>query len=85
MPDVVISPPAVESAPADYTIAGAQTFELLSVQATFDGTSAASPFLPALELVDPGGHVIARAIADSVAAGGVCGGLLVSRGEQGSR
>lgn len=69
MPDIVWSQPQVAPTPSSYVLTGAWDFELLSVQATFDGSGAGSAFLPALQLLDPGGNVMASCVASSVAAG----------------
>lgn len=70
MPDVVWSQPQVAATPSSYKLAGAFDFELLSVLATFDGSAAAATFLPTLQLLDPGGNVIASCTAQGVAAAG---------------
>jgi len=44
----------VASVPLDYPIPGSLELALQSVTATFDGTSAASSYLPALQVIGPG-------------------------------
>lgn len=69
--DAQILAAGTAAAPLDYTVPNAAEFELLVVAGNFDGSGAASPFLPAV-VIESDGHVpIARAITDSaVAAGG---------------
>lgn len=57
-------------APQTYTVSNAELIRPLAINATFDGTSAVSTFVPTVEIVSPGGIVIARVPADGVAAGG---------------
>jgi hypothetical protein len=54
------------AAPLEYITPGAVVFKLKAATAEFDGSGAGSDFLPALELVSDGGHVIARAVAQEV-------------------
>lgn len=71
MADVAIVASAVHSAPTDYTIPGAQELLPKAVSASMDGTAAASTWFPALQVLDPFGHVMFSAVSgDSVAAGG---------------
>ena len=46
------------SLPADHAIPGAQEIMLQMVTATFDGTSAASSFLPCLQVIGPSGLIV---------------------------
>lgn len=59
------------AAPSDYVLPASVEFVLKAVNADFDG-SAATAFLPAVEIVSDSGHVIAECVdpASSVAAGG---------------
>lgn len=60
-----------QSAPAERVTKDAERFTLLAVNATFDGTAAASSFLPCVEVISDAGEVVARCPTDSaVAAGG---------------
>ena len=72
MPDVPIINRATVTAPKDYTLPQSQEILLKAVRAEFDGTSAASAFLPALQLVSNNGDVMWTAVLPSttVAAGG---------------
>jgi hypothetical protein len=71
VPDISILDPAVHAAPKGYLIKGAQEIVLKGVSGTFDGTGAAGPFVPAVQVVDPSGFVVGTYIADSaVVAGG---------------
>ena len=58
MADISIQDPAVHPAPKSYTIAGAQEIILKGVSASFDGSGAASSWVPAVQIVDPSGHVV---------------------------
>lgn len=64
--------PAVTAAPADFTVPNAAEWQLIVVSATYDGTAAATPFLPAVQIIGPGGIVAATYVdpSVSVAAGG---------------
>lgn len=72
MPDVAIVNQNVTATPDDYTVPGAQEIFVKAVRASLDGSGAASSFLPALQLLDPAGHVMWTAVNTSspVAAGG---------------
>lgn len=61
------------SLPADHAIPGAQEMMLQVVTATFDGTSAASSFLPCLQVIGPSGLVVGTFVdqTNPIAAGGV--------------
>ena len=68
---VLRSLPAVTPAPADFVVPNAAEWVLQVVSATFDGTGAAGAYLPAVQIIGPGGDVAAT-FADknvSVAAG----------------
>lgn len=72
MPDVSIVNQSVTAVPDQYTVPGAQAIGVKAVRASIDGSGAASTFLPALQLLDPAGHVMWTAVDTSktVAAGG---------------
>lgn len=72
MADVSIVSSAVANTPQDYTLPGAQEILLVAVGCTVNGTNAAGTFLPALQMLDPAGHVMWTAVNASVpvAAGG---------------
>ena len=71
MADVQILAPSVETAPADLVLPASAEITPRSVRALFDGTSAATPFLPTLVLVSDAGHEAWRIpTAVPVAAGG---------------
>ena len=57
--DVSILDQAVHAAPKQYKITGAQDIVLRSVTATFDGTSAASSWVPVVQIIDPSGFTAA--------------------------
>ena len=59
------------SAPLDYGVQGDQVFTLLAIRAVFDGTAAATSFLPVVQLLSGSGSVMAQTKTDaSVLAGG---------------
>lgn len=58
------------SAPEDYLVSGASSIDLLAARADFDGSGAGSDFLPALQIVDEAGQVVATTFGSTVAAGG---------------
>lgn len=72
MPDVPIVNRTTTAAPKDYTLPQSQEILLKAVRAEFDGTGAATSFLPALQLVSDAGDVMFTAVltSTSVAAGG---------------
>lgn len=71
MADEVIRAQAVQSAPAGYTVPGAQEIIVKSVRALVDGSGAGSAFLAVLQLVAPDGSVVWEAPTDAtIAAGG---------------
>ena len=66
---VQILPGGQSSAPYTYTIPSSTAFGLLAIRATFDGTSAAGPFLPTVQLISDAGVEMAQTFGTSVAAG----------------
>ena len=69
--DVQVPIPGTSDAPFDYQIPQSVEFLLKSVRASFDGSGAAAAFLPAVELIAPGGASSWLVPTDSaVAAGG---------------
>jgi hypothetical protein len=69
---IIKSLPSVEPAPADFDVPNAVDWSVQIISATFDGTGAGGAFLPAVQIVAPGGEV-AFTFADpsvSIAAGG---------------
>lgn len=61
---------AQRAAPLTRITKDSEEFELLAVNATFDGTNAATAYLPCVEVVSDAGLVVARNVAlESVAAG----------------
>lgn len=57
------------AAPQTYDTPGAAVLDLQAVTATFDGTNASGDFLPAVQLLDSSGHVMATTVGGVVAAG----------------
>lgn len=72
MSDVSVVAPQIASAPQDYVVPGAQEILLKAVACKINGSSANSAFLPALQMLDPAGHVMWTSVnaAQPVAAGG---------------
>lgn len=70
MTDVSILDPPVKAAPKAYTIRGAQEVVVKGVTASFDGTSAAGPFVPAVQIIDPAGIVIGTYVLGQTLAAG---------------
>lgn len=70
MADVQILAQGTAAAPLRYTVPGAVEIVLKSAAATFDGTGAASAWLPAVRITSPAGVVQTRAITDSTVAAG---------------
>lgn len=69
--DVTILAAGSEAAPLSYEVPNTQEIVPLTVNATFDGTSATTAFAPTVEIVSDSGIVIARVpTTSSVAAGG---------------
>lgn len=58
------------AAPATYRVPPSQLIRLLAAHATFDGSGAATSWIPALEVVSDSGQTAARGLAATVAAGG---------------
>lgn len=70
MPDASLLSPSVATVPKQYTVTGTQDITLRSVTASFDGTSAAGSFVPALQIVDNTGVTVATfPIGTTLAAG----------------
>lgn len=70
MPDISIHDPSVASAPKAYTITGSLEVVIKSVTGSFDGTSAAGSWVPAVQVVDPSGFVIGTFPAGQTLAAG---------------
>lgn len=66
MPDISIVASQVANAPQDYKLPGAQEILLRAVGCNINGASAAGAFLPALQMLDPAGHVMWTAVNRSV-------------------
>lgn len=54
---VLASLPDVASGNSDYPQAQSAEWQIESVRAIFDGTGAGGPFLPALQIIGPGGKI----------------------------
>lgn len=69
---VLLSVPQLQAAPLDYPVPAAQEIGLQTATATFDGSGAAGQFLPALQIIGPGGIVAGTFVNPNspVAAGG---------------
>jgi hypothetical protein len=71
MADISILDPSVSAAPKAYTVHGAQEIVLKSVTASYDGTGAAGPYVPAVQIIDPSGFVAGTyTLGVTLAAGG---------------
>lgn len=71
MPRDVQITPGVGAAPQSYLVPNATEIIPRAINATFDGTAAASAFLPTVEIVSDGGVVVARCpCSTAVSAGG---------------
>lgn len=72
MADVSIVNEAVASTPEGYKVPGAQEIILKAVGCTINGAGAAGSFLPALQMLDPAGHVMWTSVnvSEAVAVGG---------------
>lgn len=68
--DVAISASAVTAVPQEYTVPDAAQIMPRAVTAIVDGTAAVSSFVPTVEIVAPGGKVVARSITSSTVAAG---------------
>lgn len=77
MTDVAIIASEVAPAPQQYTLPGAQEILLKAVGCQVNGSAASGPFLPALQMLDPAGHVMWTAVNDSLPVA-VGGSVLVS-------
>lgn len=66
---VSINVPRSGAAPEDYEIGGAADFDLLAARAVYDGTGAAGDFLPAFQILNAAGQVMATVFGDTVTAG----------------
>ena len=64
--DAQILAAGTAAAPLTYTVPNAAEFELLAVNANYDGSGAAGDFIPAVVIESDGGVVIARAADPSV-------------------
>lgn len=70
MADVPLVAGGAVDAPLGYVVPGAQEIIPKSITASFDGTSAAGPFIPTLQILAPNGAVLAACpVSTSVAAG----------------
>lgn len=70
MADVTISALGTEAAPLDYTVPGAQEILVKAAFASFDGSSSASAYRPAVRLIAPGNVVVGEWTTDSDVAAG---------------
>src|SRR5215469_811943 len=70
MPDQPLTRDGPVSVPQDYIVPNGGELIPLTVRATLDGTSAASPFYGVVQVVSPSGRVMFSAISASIAAGG---------------
>lgn len=70
MADASILDPSVAAAPKQYAISGTQELLLKSIAATFDGSAAAVPWVPAIQIIDGAGDVTATYPMDSSLAAG---------------
>lgn len=70
MTDTPILYPSVHATPSSYVVAGSQEIILKGVTASFDGSSAAGSYVPAFQVIDPGGNVIGTyTLNETLAAG----------------
>lgn len=58
------------AAPQDFKISGTGEIRPKAIRAVYNGTGAASGFLPVIEIISDGGVIVAQAIAGQIAAGG---------------
>lgn len=70
MADQQLRASQTSAAPLSYTVPGAAEIILKALRATFDGTAAASAFLPAIEIIAPGGASCGVFPTDTVVAAG---------------
>ena len=67
---IQIGPLPGGAAPYTYTLPASTTFTLMGVRALFDGTGAASAFLPCLQVYSDAGELMIETIGSAVLAGG---------------
>lgn len=65
MTDIAIRATATASVPRDYTIPGAQELLPKVISASLDGSAAATAYIPTLQILEPGGHVMFSAPAQT--------------------
>lgn len=70
MTDTPILDASVASAPKSYVVAGAQEIILKGVTASFNGSGAAGSYVPAVQIIDPGGNVVGTYTLGSTLAAG---------------
>lgn len=70
MADASILDPSVAAAPKQYTISGSQELLIKSIDASFDGSGAATSWVPAVQLLDSAGELIGTYPMDSSLAAG---------------
>lgn len=70
MPDVKVNVPGVASGHLDYDVPGGAEFVLRQAYASYDGSGAASSWLPALQLIGPDGNVAGTYVPGSSQAAG---------------
>lgn len=70
MPEQQITGFPVRAAPNSRVTKDSESFELLAVNATFDGSGTGSDFLPAVEVVSDSGVVVARHVTDATVTAG---------------
>lgn len=68
--DALVSVPGSGAAPLPLTIAGAQEIILRAAFASFDGTTAASSYLPALRITSPSGQEVGTYPVDTAVSAG---------------
>lgn len=70
--DILRSIPQAQAVPADFQVPGAAEWMLKCITAVYDGTSAATPFLPALQIIGPGNISLGTFVDQNttIAAGG---------------
>lgn len=70
MPDIAINAQAVIAAGTGYTVPGSQEILVKSIRASYNGAGAVGSFRPVLQVIDPGGVVVAECdIGTTLAAG----------------
>lgn len=55
--------------PLEYNVTGNQSLDLVAVNVDYDGSSAAVSWQPVIEIVSDAGHVMARGVGPTIAAG----------------